>query len=98
MDEYTFFAPSAFSPDKDGINDIFNVYGHGIDPKSFLLSIYDRWGGLIFQTKNMNEGWNGVIKDSKRDIVKGGVFSWQVVYKDISGVEHQHVGSVTLIQ
>ncbi|MBI5217706.1 MAG: PKD domain-containing protein [Bacteroidia bacterium] len=96
-DEYTFFAPSAFSPDKDGINDIFNVYGHGIDPKTFQMYIYDRWGAIVFQTQDMNQGWNGLIKGNTRNVVKSGVYTWYVIYKDLSGIEHQERGPVTLI-
>lgn len=97
QDEYTFFAPTAFSPDKDGMNDIFYVYGNGIDPDNFQMFVFDRWGATIFETKRMDEGWNGIIKDVKRDVLKSGVYTWYVIYKDFSGVEHQRTGPVTLI-
>ncbi len=64
------FIPTAFSPDDNGTNDVFTVFGNeGID-KILNYSIFDRWGNLIFNQKNilLNDslaGWNGKYKDEK---------------------------------
>ena len=50
LNEYTFFAPTAFTPDNDGLNDYFYILGNGIDPDSFKMIIFDRWGEKIFET------------------------------------------------
>ncbi len=50
-DIYTFYVPTAFSPDGDGMNEVFYVYGHGIQEEGFNMQIYDRWGNIIFETK-----------------------------------------------
>lgn len=50
-DQFSFYAPTAFSPNEDGINDCFRVCGHGIDPNTFTMSIYDRWGQPVFETE-----------------------------------------------
>lgn len=98
-DEYSFYAPTAFSPDADGINDVFNVYGHGINPKKFVLTIFDRWGQVLFETTDLTKGWDGKLKKSSsgKDIVKSGVYTWFVIYFDLSGVVHQQSGPVTVI-
>lgn len=94
--EYTLFAPSAFSPDGDGVNDAFRVFGHGIDDENFKLTITDRWGQLIFETKNQNDVWNG--KHMNIDpIVPSGVYIWMVSWQDLEHVMHQKAGWVTVI-
>ena len=60
---YEVFIPNAFSPNNDGRNDEFKVYGNKIkNIKRF--EIYDRWGALIFSKNNMNQanGWDGRYK------------------------------------
>ncbi len=94
--EMTFWAPTAFSPDGDGINDIFYVYGYGIDTATFYLTIFDRWGEPIFETKNMLEGWNGVVNGNKP--ASTGIYAWFVSYKTITGVLREQSGIVNLIK
>jgi gliding motility-associated-like protein len=55
-----FFVISAFSPNSDGLNDFFKAKYSDIDPlENFKLLIYNRWGQLLFETTNINEGWDG---------------------------------------
>lgn len=102
IDEYTFWAPSAFSPDNDNINDIFYVTGNGIDSTNFHLYVYDRWGEPVFETNQYDRlnpekyGWDGTIKGHKLGEV--GVYTWLCYYRDLSGVEHNRKGTVTLIR
>ena len=53
------YIPSSFTPNGDDINDVFYVYG---DFSSIDLKIYDRWGEMIFQSKNSSTGWDGKFK------------------------------------
>ncbi|MFH2096681.1 MAG: PKD domain-containing protein [Bacteroidota bacterium] len=94
--EYTFYAPTAFSPDNDGNNDFFRIMGNGIDENNFSLIIYDRWGEVVFETTDPEEWWDGRIKD--RHVGKNGVYTWLCVYKDVQGIEHQKAGAVTIIR
>ena len=56
---YKMRLPSAFTPNKDGLNDIFRIPpGSSVVLKDF--SVYDRWGHILFQTKDIAKGWNGV--------------------------------------
>ncbi len=95
-DEFTFYAPTAFTPDNDNVNDIFLPVGIGIDPENFLMLIYDRWGEKVFVTHDLYQGWDGKIKGKKTG--GNGVYSWLVIYKDLQGVEHQQAGAVSLIR
>ena len=94
--EYTFYAPTAFSPDYDSRNDIFYVYGNGIDHRNFKLFIFDRWGEVIFQSDDIKDGWDGSVKGGKK--AKVGTYTWMVIYKDLSGIEHEEAGAVTVIR
>lgn len=101
-DEYTFFAPTAFSPGNDGTNDVFYVWGKGIDPENYHLLIYDRWGEIIFETYNYDPlnpkstGWDGRVKGGK--IAEIGTYTWYVLYKDLGGVERQEAGPITIVR
>lgn len=94
--EFTFYAPSAFSPDFDGINDYFFVYGNGLDKRNFNIIIFDRWGEPVFETDDITEGWDGRIKGG--EMGKNGVYTWLVTYKDLNGIEHEETGAVSIIR
>jgi len=54
------FVPNAFSPNGDGENDVLYIKGNSI--KSIDFIIYDRWGNKVFESENINNGWNGTYK------------------------------------
>ncbi len=54
--------PNAFTPDGDGINDIFRVLGNIGRAEGFRFSIFSRWGELLFHTQDKYNGWDGVHK------------------------------------
>jgi len=49
--------PNAFTPNADGLNDIFLAFGIGV--KSFYMQVVDRWGEKIFESDSMDNGWDG---------------------------------------
>jgi len=56
----SFYIPSAFSPNGDGINDIFALYGINVNPNNFSMRVFDRWGALIFSANSLNNAqWDG---------------------------------------
>ncbi len=52
------YIPEAFTPNDDGINDIFNAKFTFI-PNYFEMKIYNRWGNIVYETRNFEKGWNG---------------------------------------
>ncbi len=54
---YALYAPNAFSPDGDGINDYFNVVGQGLT--DYIIEIYNRWGQMVFKSTNLDNQWDG---------------------------------------
>ena len=88
--------PTAFSPNEDGLNDIFLIENSTIDPDNFQMIIYERWGGKIFETTDMNEGWDGKLKNSEK--AKSGTYIYILKYKDAEGTEQFVHGNVTVIR
>lgn len=89
----TYYVPNSFTPNGDGLNDEFKIVGMGIE--EFELYIYDRWGKLVFESKDVNYGWNG--KTNNNDL-PAGVYNYVVIYKDNVGIRRSKPGSVTLIR
>ncbi|WP_170265033.1 T9SS type B sorting domain-containing protein [Salibacter halophilus] len=61
----TIWFPTAFTPNGDGLNDVFKPSGSIIDAKDYSLAIYNRWGNLMWETNNPQIGWNGIGPDGK---------------------------------
>lgn len=57
------YFPNVFTPDGDGINEMFGPVGHYID--SFEMTIFDRWGAEVYTTKDFNKPWDGTVKGSE---------------------------------
>ena len=94
---YQLFVPNAFTPDQDDHNGLFFAKGYGISEEGFTLYIFNRWGDLIFESHDMNVGWDGVIKKDGT-IAQDGVYSWVVYFKDISDNKHRMEGHVSLLR
>jgi gliding motility-associated-like protein len=60
---FQYFIPNAFSPNGDGINDVFRMIGLYKNIK-FSMMVYDRWGTLVFRSENMADAWDGTYKNS----------------------------------
>lgn len=95
--EFDIYAPNAFSPNGDGLNDEFNI----VSPAtlgSFRLQVFNRWGQQIFETTDQNRGWDG---KSKGKLSPVGVYVWKVSYqltKEGPGSSHQtKSGTVMLV-
>ncbi|RYY62384.1 MAG: T9SS type B sorting domain-containing protein [Chitinophagaceae bacterium] len=75
------FMPSAFTPNHDGINDVYRIpVSAGLVLKEFC--IFDRWGNKVFTTTDPSKGWDGTLGSVPRD---AGVFIYQVRGKDVKG-------------
>ncbi len=60
------YMPSAFTPNGDGLNDVYRI-PPGVQLRLKNFSIYDRWGTRIFNTTDINKGWDGTISGMKKD-------------------------------
>ncbi|MGH1339484.1 MAG: gliding motility-associated C-terminal domain-containing protein [Aureispira sp.] len=87
------FIPNAFSPDGDGHNDELLVNGNNIT--SMTLSIYNRWGERVFETKDQNIGWDGRFKDS---ILPPDVYGYYLQCVCDDGSTLRTKGNITLLR
>ncbi|WP_304529282.1 DUF7948 domain-containing protein [Brumimicrobium oceani] len=87
------YVPNSFTPDGDGINDNFFVEGGNI--KEFHLLIFDRWGEVLFESFDMNAGWNGTYGNK---VCQDGTYVWKIVYEDLENNKKELVGHVNLLR
>lgn len=93
-----FFIPNAFTPNGDGLNDLFKP-NCIFDLAFYELLIFDRTGNLIFESDNQNLGWNGAGKGSEDYFLNKSVFNYRLRYKLPNDVENTEIsGSVTLLR
>jgi gliding motility-associated-like protein len=83
--------PTAFTPNKSGLNDIFKI--QGVHIQSMRLEIFNRWGKLIFVSTDMGTGWDGTLNGSP---APEGAYICVVDYIDVFGNFGQKVTSLTL--
>jgi gliding motility-associated-like protein len=90
------FIPNAFSPDGDGVNDVFRVNYDGLSIFDFRLSIFDRWGGQVFSSKGIEIGWDGTKNGNH---CPGGVYVYKIVFS-VDGIpgNQERVGTVMLVR
>ncbi|MGG9970665.1 PKD-like domain-containing protein [Ferruginibacter sp. SUN002] len=92
--ESTFYVPTAFSPNGDGLNDVFRPIPVGIVTFEWFR-VYNRWGELVFESNEWMKGWDGIYKGEKQP---EGTFVWQVKGKNINGKEIYLKGPVVLVR
>ena len=59
------YIPNTFTPDGDEKNNVWvPIFTSGFDPYDFHLTVYDRWGEIVFETKDIDFGWDGTYKNN----------------------------------
>lgn len=93
---FTFYVPNAFTPDDDGINDTWAPKGENFEYESYNVQIFDRWGGLVWQTDNPDMHWDGTDQNSLKR-AKQGMYVYQFVLKKFNTFKPKQItGTVTL--
>lgn len=90
----TFYVPSAFTPNGDGLNDTFKPIGVGIASIEYFR-IFNRYGELVFETSEIGKGWDGIYRGVKQP---GGNFVWSLKGTDRKGSLKTMKGNVVLIR
>ena len=87
--------PNAFSPNDRGGNNTFRGSSdYGME--SYIMTIFNRWGGIIYRTNNTSQGWDGNGTDNKP--VMEGAYAYLITFKYFDGTFHQYKGSVKVIR
>ena len=87
------YVPNAFTPNADGLNEKLFVRGKNIGEMQFW--IFDRWGNNVFETTNINEGWDGTYNDTD---TQNAVFTYQLQVTCIDGQYYETKGNITLLK
>lgn len=88
------FVPSAFTPNHDGLNDMFRAFYKG-KVKTFSLSVYNRYGQRIFFSQEISKGWDGTFHHNMQN---PGTYVWVVECKDGNDITHTEKGTVVLLR
>ena len=87
------FVPNAFTPNDDKLNETFLAYGENI--KSFAMMIYDRWGQVVFESSDINTGWNGKLNNQK---LRQGLYVWRITFSKDGKLFKTKKGTVFLVR
>ena len=90
--EWCIYVPNAFSPNGNDLNEVF--FAKGTNLIEFHMTIFDRWGAIVFESDDIHTGWDGKIKNER---AKQDTYVWKINCKDISKKTHQYIGHVTLM-
>ena len=88
----TLYVPNTFTPNGDGLNDTFGINGEAI--KDFSMSIYNRWGQMIFESTNANHRWDGTFKGER---VLEGIYIYKINATGPTGNKELKEGQVNVI-
>ena len=93
----TYYFPSAFTPNGDGNNDVFKMVGKGVKKEDFELTIYDRWGGIVYQGQSRDEGWNGRALNEGEELPIG-LYTYYYSLRLHTGRKYGATGKVNLLR
>ena len=93
-----FYMPNSFTPDGDNLNTEFKpILCEGIDIYDYHLTIFNRWGDIVFESYHFDHGWKGNYGD--QGMVDGGIYIWQAEFGEIgSDRKYQLRGHLTLLK
>ena len=80
-EQLIFYVPNTFTPDADEHNQLFTpVFTSGFSPNDFEMTIYNRWGEVVFESSDHTKGWDGSY-GIKGGVVQAGLYTWIIRYK-----------------
>jgi gliding motility-associated-like protein len=96
------YLPNAFSPNGDGVNDLFFPMDGGDVRQIYTFQIYDRWGALVFNNdrataNDPRTGWNGQY-GGELDLAPPCVYAWMIDVEFVDGFREVRTGTVTLVR
>lgn len=89
------FVPNAFTPNGDGLNDVFLPTISGVLESSYHFKVFNRWGDIVFETTDISKGWDGYDFNK----MKTDLYIWKIEVVDvITNKNHKYTGHVTLLK
>jgi gliding motility-associated-like protein len=98
--DFNVFVPNSFTPNYDGLNDVFKpVFSpFGLDSEAYEFIIYDRWGQVVFTTRDISTGWDGSFMNKGNQLLKQDTYTYQLKYRDYDGQVFRRTGLVQLLK
>lgn len=93
--DYSVHIPTAFSPNYDGANDLFQAYFTDGVERAYELQVRDRWGNIVYHKKGEQIGWDGRFRGEEADT---GVYTYALVFSLVNGKEVVETGDVCLVR
>ncbi len=93
------YVPNAFTPGGDGLNDQFQIFlpPTGVDYSTFSLTVYDRWGSVVYRSNDVTKSWNGA-KNNSGDIMKEDTYVYKISFEDENKKYYEKMGHVLLLR
>jgi len=100
QDVLIFYVPNTFTPDNDDFNQYFRpIISTGIVPSTYHLTIFDRWGEVMFESYDYEIGWDGTYGIGSTRIVPDGTYIWQISFREtMSDKRHQYRGHINVLR
>ena len=96
-EELIYYVPNTFTPDGDSYNNTFRpIFTSGYDPYDFHMTIFNRWGEIIFETFDDQYGWDGTYNGK---LMQDGTYTWKIEFKQLKNDKHiAKLGHVTILR
>jgi len=104
-DDYWMYIPNSFTPDNDGVNDLFCLTHHGIREATFHFNVYDRFSNLVYATNKIADlecflntnGWDGKHYKTGNNLPMGS-YIYEVYFQDFEGWKNQDRGNIFIVR
>jgi gliding motility-associated-like protein len=98
-DIFTIYIPNTFTPDGDGLNDVFQAYGISWEEGTYEMIIYNRWGNIVYQSTDPSKPWNGGFNNSPdKNLMIPATYVYQIKVKGFNFREMTYIGKITLLK
>ncbi|MFN5295522.1 MAG: gliding motility-associated C-terminal domain-containing protein [Flavobacteriales bacterium] len=95
---FNLFIPVAFSPNGDGINDVFKIESSGLDPDSFRMEVFNRWGEKVFSSTDPGQAWTGGA-DGGDFYMPNGIYYYYITTSSVkTGERFYYKGYFTIVR
>jgi gliding motility-associated-like protein len=95
-DDFMVYIPNTFTPNNDGLNDVFMVKGSGMKTEGFSMEVKDRWGNTVYSSADITAGWDGRVNGVNAEL---GNYIYRIRVVGMNGEgRKEFVGHVTLMK
>jgi gliding motility-associated-like protein len=99
-EDLLYYVPNSFTPDGDDFNETFTpIFFSGFETDDYHLTVFNRWGEIVFESYNWEIGWDGTYGSNKDFAAQQGTYIWKIEFKTTWKDERKRItGHVNLIR